>query len=82
MEMDKRERRGANKRIAQVISISGGGGCVMKIIGSTVDSFGKLIRTDKYSNCKLCKFRDLPQFSDVCVNCAKNNDTNQYYERL
>ena len=34
----------------------------------------------KYSNCHLCKYKELPQNSDVCLYCAKNNKRTEYYK--
>lgn len=47
MEVDKYERRGINERVAQVVSISGGGGCGMKTTISTLHKNDKFLFNDK-----------------------------------
>ena len=49
------------------------------VSGST-DIFGTLMTcSPKYSNCQLCKYKTMPQNSDVCTYCAKHNKSTEYY---
>lgn len=49
------------------------------VSGST-DIFGTIMTClPKYSNCQLCKYKTMPQNSDVCTYCAKHNKSTEYY---
>ena len=49
------------------------------VSGST-DIFGTIMTClPKYSNCQLCKYKEMPQNSDVCTYCAKHNKSTEYY---
>ena len=49
------------------------------VSGST-DIFGTLMTcSPKYSNCQLCKYKTMPQNSDVCTYCSKHNKSTEYY---
>lgn len=44
------------------------------------DKFGVIMTClPKYSNCQLCKYKDEPQDSEVCIHCVKNNKRTEYY---
>ena len=51
-----------------------------KLIDVSIDRFGYKSKLDKkYSNCQICKFKDLPQESQECTYCYENNKENEYY---
>ena len=52
---------------------------IADVSGST-DIFGTIMTClPKYSNCQLCKYKTMPQNSDVCTYCAKHNKSTEYY---
>ena len=62
----------SNNADSQQLNIAG-------VSGST-DIFGTLMTcSPKYSNCQLCKYKTMPQNSDVCTYCAKHNKSTEYY---
>ena len=50
------------------------------VVSGSTDIFGTLMTcSPKYSNCQLCKYKTMPQNSDVCTYCAKHNKSTEYY---
>lgn len=50
------------------------------VVSSSTDIFGTIMTClPKYSNCQLCKYKEMPQNSDVCTYCAKHNKSTEYY---
>ena len=53
---------------------------VLASVSGGTDIFGTLMTcSPKYSNCQLCKYKTMPQNSDVCTYCAKHNKSTEYY---
>ena len=49
-------------------------------VSGGTDIFGTIMTClPKYSNCQLCKYKTMPQNSDVCTYCAKHNKSTEYY---
>jgi hypothetical protein len=45
------------------------------------DKFGIIMTClPKYSNCQLCKYKEEPIDSEVCIYCVKHNKNTEYYK--
>ena len=54
--------------------------CTIHGVSDNTDIFGTIMTcSPKDDKCQLCKYKTMPQNSDVCTYCVKHNKSTEYY---